>query len=84
MMLLEYTGMYSLSKQNYSYLICDLFVSLQFFCVASSLYSCRVIYKDTEFWLLVDSYMLLFVFEDHICFHHIVLLCLLLNGTGTA
>jgi hypothetical protein len=49
-------------EQNYNSLICDLFVSSQFFCVFSSLYLCCVIYKDTEFWLLIDSYMLLFLF----------------------
>ena len=36
------------------------FVSSQFFCAISSLYSFRVIYKDTEFWLLIDPYMIFF------------------------
>lgn len=68
-------------EQNHSFLICDSFASSHFFCAISSLYSCHVIYKDTEFWLLRFIYASLF--EDHICFFVIVLICLRFNDTET-
>jgi hypothetical protein len=85
MMLLEYTGMYfslqtQVNKTIVFLSVIHLLVHI-FFCAISSLYSCHVIYKDTEFWLLRFIYASLF--EDHICFSVIVLICLLFNDTET-